>query len=78
MNQLGTPRPRARENARPPSKVATILLATARAALRVVFALNASENAAIEQNAKKTAPTKMGKQSTRDHEEAGGVREFIR
>jgi hypothetical protein len=46
--------------------------------LRVVFALNASENAAIEQNAKKTAPTKMGKQSTRDHEEAGGVREFIR
>ena len=78
MNQLGTPRPRARENARPPSKVVTILHATASATLRVVFALNAWEKAAIEANAKTTAPTKMGKQSTRDHEEAGGVGKFIR
>ncbi|MFN9348779.1 MAG: hypothetical protein ACK55I_28020 [bacterium] len=48
MNQVGTPRPRASEMARPPTKVLAMPVAIAVATLRIENTLKVSEKAATE------------------------------
>ena len=73
MNQLGIPRPRAREIPTAPSNTAAIPVAIAITKRLVVMASNAWKNATVEARARKTAPPKMGTHKARDQELATGV-----
>jgi hypothetical protein len=76
MNQLGTPRPWAREIPRPPRMIAATTIPRAMIKRRVLISWKASLKANMEHTAKRAAAPNMGTHKARDQELATGVSEL--
>jgi hypothetical protein len=76
MNQLGTPRPWAREIPRPPRMIAATTIPRAMIKRRVIISWKASLKANMEHTAKRAAAPNMGTHKARDQELATGVSEL--
>lgn len=76
MNQLGTPRPWAREIPKPPRMIAGTTIPRAMIKGCVLISWKASVKTNMKDSAKRAAPPNMGTHKARDQELATGVSEL--